>query len=278
MLAQQMCGINIIAFYSSTIFVLGGSTPKQALFASLGFGAVNFVFAFPALFTIDKYGRRTLLLVTFPQMAWSLLAAGLCFLIPNASNDPVEAGSLKIGLIAFFIFLFAAFYSPGEGPVPFTYSAEVFPLAQREQGMAWAVSVCFGFSAILSITFPRLLRVFTPTGAFGFYAGLNVVALVLIYLFVPETKQLTLEELDSVFSIKTRDHIRYQTKEATPYWIKRYIFRNKNATLEPLIAEQDNWDNKIVGHSQRSHPGGMAEKGFSREDNKATGEVEQREY
>lgn len=94
-----MCGINIIAFYSSTIFVLGGSTPRQALFASLGFGAVNFVFAFPALFTIDKYGRRTLLLVTFPQMAWSLLAAGLCFLIPNASNDPVEAGSLKIGLI-----------------------------------------------------------------------------------------------------------------------------------------------------------------------------------
>lgn len=68
MLGQQMCGINIIAFYSSTIFVRGGSTPRQALYASLGFGAVNFVFAFPALLTIDKYGRRALLLFTFPHM------------------------------------------------------------------------------------------------------------------------------------------------------------------------------------------------------------------
>jgi len=51
-----------------------------------------------------------------------------------------------------FIYLFAAFYSVGEGPVPFMYSAEVFPLAQREQGMAWSVAVCLGFSSILSLT------------------------------------------------------------------------------------------------------------------------------
>jgi len=91
----------------------------------------SFVFAFPALFTIDTFGRRSLLLFTFPQMAWTLLAAGLCFLIPE--------GKAKLGLVAFFVFLFAAFYSPGEGPVPFTYSAEVFPLAQREIGMGFSV-------------------------------------------------------------------------------------------------------------------------------------------
>ena len=91
-------------------------------------------------------------------MAWTLLAAGFCFLIPTS------AGTTRIGLIAFFIFLFAAFYSPGEGPVPFTYSAEVFPLAQREQGMAWAVSTCLFWAAVLSITFPRLLQALTPTG------------------------------------------------------------------------------------------------------------------
>ena len=53
MLAQQMCGINIIAFYSSSIFVEAGYTARQALYASIGFGAVNFVFAWPALITID---------------------------------------------------------------------------------------------------------------------------------------------------------------------------------------------------------------------------------
>lgn len=57
-------------------------------------------------------------------MAWTLLAAGFCFYVPGD-------GGAHLGTIALFIFLFAAFYSPGEGPVPFTYSAEVFPLSHR---------------------------------------------------------------------------------------------------------------------------------------------------
>lgn len=133
MIAQQMCGINIIAFYSSTIFSEAGFSTRDALLVSWGFGLVNFTFAWPAVYTIDTFGRRGLLNFTFPNMAWSLLAAGLCFLIP--SESPAH-----IGLVALFIFIFAAFYSPGEGPVPFTYSAECFPLSHREVGMAWAVA------------------------------------------------------------------------------------------------------------------------------------------
>jgi sugar porter (SP) family MFS transporter len=236
MLAQQMCGINIIAFYSSTIFVEGGYTERQALYVSLGFGAVNFLFAFPALFTIDTFGRRSLLLFTFPQMAWTLLAAGFCFLIPTS------AGTTRLGLIAFFIFLFAAFYSPGEGPVPFTYSAEVFPLAQREQGMAWAVSTCLFWAAVLSITFPPLLQAFTPTGAFGFYAGLNVIAFVMIFFFMPETKQRTLEELDQVFSVPIPVFAKYQLTKTLPYFFKRWVFCRRTAVLEPLYNVDDEVD------------------------------------
>ncbi|KAI4092715.1 MAG: hypothetical protein LQ339_007850 [Xanthoria mediterranea] len=227
MLAQQMCGINIIAFYSSTVFKEAGAGDLQALLASFGFGLVNFVFAWPAVWTIDTYGRRALLLFTFPQMAWTLLAAGLCFIIP-------EENRAHLGMIAFFIFLFAAFYSPGEGPVPFTYSAEVFPLSHREVGMSWAVATCLFWAAMLSITFPRLLRAFHPVGAFSFYAGLNITALCLIFLFVPETKQRTLEELDYVFAVPTRTHASYQLKKALPWWIKRYIMRRKDVRLEPL--------------------------------------------
>lgn len=123
MIGQQMCGINIVAFYSSTVFKNAGASATQALFASWGFGLVNFLFAFPAIWTIDTYGRRTLLLFTFPQMAWTLLGAAFCFWTPQ--------GTAHLASIAFFVFLFAAFYSPGEGPVPFTYSAEVFPLSHR---------------------------------------------------------------------------------------------------------------------------------------------------
>ena len=76
------------------------------------------------------------------------------------------------------------------------YAAEVFPLAQREQGVAWAVAVTNFFSSVLALTFPRLLRAFSAPGAFGFYAGLNALAFIMLYLVFPETKQLTLEELD----------------------------------------------------------------------------------
>lgn len=68
MIAQQMCGINIIAFYSTTIFKEAGYDDFRALICSFGFGLVNFTFAFPAFWTIDTFGRRSLLLFTFPQM------------------------------------------------------------------------------------------------------------------------------------------------------------------------------------------------------------------
>ncbi|WVQ98392.1 hypothetical protein IAU59_005515 [Kwoniella sp. CBS 9459] len=235
MLAQQMCGINIIAFYSSTIFVESGYSASQALFASLGFGAVNFVFAFPAIITIDTFGRRSLLLATFPNMAWTLLGAGMMFFIPDTEENKV----MRTGLIAFFIYLFAAFYSVGEGPVPFMYSAEVFPLPQREQGMAWSVSVCLGFSSILSLTFPRMLRALTPQGAFGTYAAFNVIALVLIFFFVPETKQLTLEELDAVFSVPTATFSKYQTGTVLPHWFRRWFLFRKGEKCPPLVIADD---------------------------------------
>ncbi|KAF8885214.1 major facilitator superfamily domain-containing protein [Infundibulicybe gibba] len=227
MIAQQMCGINIIAFYSSSIFVAAGYSSKQALLASWGFGLVNWLFAFPAVWTIDTFGRRNLLLFTFPNMAWTLLAAGFSFYLP-------ESSSVRVPLIAFFIFLFAAFYSPGEGPVPFTYSAEVFPLTHREMGMSWAVATCLFWASVLSLTFPRLIAAFGSVGAFGFYAGMNVAALVMIFLFMPETKQRTLEELDYVFAVPTSRHASYQVSEFLPYFIRRWILFQRSATLKPL--------------------------------------------
>jgi MFS family permease len=156
MIAQQMCGINIIAFYSSTIFAKSGFNDFQALFASWGFGLINFLFAFPAIWTIDTFGRRALLLFTFPNMAWSLLAAGLCALI-----DPTF--KIHLAMVAIFIYIFAMFYSPGEGPVPFAYSAEVFPLTHREVGMGWAVATCLFWATVLTLFLPLMLTAMGTT-------------------------------------------------------------------------------------------------------------------
>lgn len=227
MIGQQMCGINIIAFYSSTIFKEGGATEKEALIASFGFGLVNFLFAWPAVWTIDTFGRRGLLLFTFPNMFWTLLAAGMCYYIPK--DD-----SAHLGLIAFFVYLFGAFYSPGEGPVPFTYSAEVFPLSHREVGMSWAVATNNFWAAVLSLTLPRMLKVMKPQGVFGFYAGLNIVALIMIFLWMPETKQRTLEELDYIFAVPTRTHMKYQVRKNLPWWFKTYVLRRKGLAKPQL--------------------------------------------
>lgn len=228
MIAQQMCGINIIAFYSTTIFSEAGQDDFHATLASFGFGLINWVFAFPAFWTIDTFGRRSLLLFTFPQMTWTLLAAGLCTLI--------APGTTKTALVALFVYLFAAFYSPGEGPVPFTYSAEVFPLSHREVGMGFAVATCLFWAAVLGITFPLLLEAARPVGAFGVYAAFNFVAMIMIFFFVPETKQRTLEELDYVFAVPTRKFAGYQFKEALPWFIKRWVFWQRNAKLRPLYT------------------------------------------
>jgi sugar porter (SP) family MFS transporter len=228
MIAQQMCGINIIAFYSTTIFVQSGLTNFKAMIGSFGFGLVNWLFAFPAFYTIDTFGRRSLLLFTFPQMFWTLLSAGLCTLISE------DLGDVRTGLVCLFVFLFAAFYSPGEGPVPFTYSAEVYPLSHRETGMGFAVATCLFWAAVLGTSFPFLLRKASPVGAFGVYAGFNIIAFIMIFLWVPETMQRTLEELDWVFAVPVRKFAHYQLTVALPWWFKRYVFMDKTATKPPL--------------------------------------------
>lgn len=109
-ISQQFSGINIVAFYSSTIFAEAGYGIKECLLVSMGFGLITFVFAFPAVYTMDTFGRRNLLLVTFPNMTWCLLGAGFCFLIP-------ESSPARVPLIALFVFLFAALYGPGQSPL-----------------------------------------------------------------------------------------------------------------------------------------------------------------
>jgi hypothetical protein len=131
-------------------------------------------------------------------------------------------------------------YSLGEGPVAFQYSAEVFPTIQREQGMAWAVCINNTFAGILGLTFPRMTTVMTTVGAFGFYAGLNLIAWIMIFCFVRETKQLTLEELDQVFSVPTAQYLKYESTVWLPYFIKRHVLRKKIAKPELIDKHQYN--------------------------------------
>ena len=141
----------------------------------------------------------------------------------------------------------------GIGPVPNVYAAECFPLSHREIGMGWSIFINNTFSTILSLTFPSLLKgagstggvsfpppflisqfSLTPLPAFCLYGGLNILAAVMIFLALPETKQRTLEELDYIFAVPTRRHAAYQVRTWAPWFVRRYVLWRKDAVLEPL--------------------------------------------
>lgn len=188
---------------------------STALLASMGTGILNWVFALPAVFTIDTWGRRNLLLFTFPFLAIFLFWSGFSFWIEEGIKDSKK----RVAMVTTGMYLFEVFYSPGEGPVPFTYSAEAFPLHVREVGMSWATATTWCFNFILSFTWPHLLTTFKPQGAFGWYAAWCLIGWVLVLLFVPETKG---ECLDFSWLIRLMNYTNLTSFQPLPWksWIK----------------------------------------------------------
>ena len=151
-----------------------------------------------------------------------------------------------LALVAMLIYIFTMFRSPGEGSVPFTYSAEVFPLYHREVGMGWAVATCLFWASVLVMFLQLMLDTMGATGVFGFYAGTNIIALIMVFLWVPDTKQRTLEELDYIFAVPTRTHMRYQLTKALPWWFSRWALQRKNAVLELLYQFDHSTDQSRI--------------------------------
>ena len=226
MFMQQFCGVNVIMYYSSVIFVNAGVTANTALLASLGAGILNFLFALPAIKIIDTWGRRPLLLWTFPIMSICLFFTGFCFWI--------ESEHVRLGLVALGIYLFMIAYSPGEGPVPFTYAAEAFPLYIRDFGMSAAVAITWGFSFFLSVVWPSMLISFKPQGAFAWYGAWCLFGWVAIFFVLPETKGRTLEELDQVFSVPTSVHAKYQLRMLR--WRIGKLFGSKKVQMGGVVS------------------------------------------
>jgi len=106
-----------------------------------------------------------------------------------------------------------------------------------------------------------MLAALSPQGAFGFYAFLNVTAFVMIFFWVPETKQRTLEELDYIFAVPTRTHMSYQATQVLPWWIKRYVFMRKGQACPALyhfdgaMQDDEEWKKTIRRQSVSASKG-----------------------
>lgn len=121
MLGQPFCGVNAIGFYSSSILTSAGLSEISALLGSFGYGFLCFASSIPAWFTMDTFGRRSLLLLTVPFLILFLLLAGFAFFIPVhqtvlVNNEVVKNQDARTGVVLLGIYLFACFYGPGMGP------------------------------------------------------------------------------------------------------------------------------------------------------------------
>ncbi|KAH8696407.1 putative sugar transporter [Talaromyces proteolyticus] len=229
MAAQQLSGINIFAFLSTSFIsnsvnnTISGApelSNMTALWLSFGFALSNAVFSPLAYFTIDSKGRRFLLLLSLILMVPLLIAAGFCLQIdPAHPNNPA-----RVGLFELFLILYTATYSPGAGVVPFLYSSEIFPLVNREVGMSLSCTVNFLLAGVLALTVPQLQSSLGQTRLLGLFAGLDAFAAILVWLFVPGTrKTISLEEFNYIFGVPTRVHIRYQIQKVLPWALKSWI-------------------------------------------------------
>lgn len=104
--------------------------------------------------------------------------------------------------------------------------------------MSYAVATNNFWASVLSLTLPRMLSAMTATGVFSFYAGLNLISMALIFLWVPETKQKTLEGLDEVFSVSYRALARYHLGTVGPWGFRRYVLFRKDEKCPPLYKGQ----------------------------------------
>lgn len=212
---QQLCGVNVFAYYSSSVVrdslpdrpdfgnqtlrtIIDAEKDHMALGYSLGFGGINFGLAIVGLFLIDSVGRRLLLVLTFPLM--SLFQFGTAFSFGKVA--PVT-DSRRHPPVVLFTYLFCAVYSIGEGPVPFVYASEILPLEVRDTGVGLLTGIYWGLNSLMALTWPSMYHKLNPEGSFCFYGGLNLIGWVLVILFVPETSRYKLEEVDTVFRFKT---------------------------------------------------------------------------
>ncbi|GME93010.1 unnamed protein product [Ambrosiozyma monospora] len=102
--------------------------------------------------------------------------------------------------------------------------------------MSFATATCWFFNFILSLTWPSLVKKFKPQGAFGWYAAWNMIGFFMVLWLLPETKGLTLEELDDVFDVPAAQHASYQSKKIIND-VQRVIFRKNIAPMEPLYKK-----------------------------------------
>ncbi|CCW62503.1 unnamed protein product [Phytomonas sp. EM1] len=193
---QQFSGINTIMYYSSVIlYDAGFRDPKMPVILSIPLAFLNTLFTCVAVVTVDKVGRRFLLLVSCIGCIVATVAASALGFMINSEISYAVGGWLFLGILSIFL----AFYAPGIGCIPWVMMSEIFPIHLRTAASSIATMANWGSNVVVSQAFPVLMGSIGVGGTFAIIVGFLVLGLLFIWFCVLETKGLTLRQIDMMF-------------------------------------------------------------------------------
>lgn len=188
---QQLTGINVIMYYAPRIFGMAGfeSTSEQ-MWGTVVVGITNVLATFIAIAFVDRLGRKPIMYAGFVVMGTSLLAVGTLF--HSGIEQHVGLGYAAAGALLLFIVGFAM----SAGPIIWVICSEIYPLAGRDFGITCSTGTNWIANAIVGMSFLSMVQGIGPGNTFLLYGALNVFFIALFIFFVPETKGVSLEEIE----------------------------------------------------------------------------------
>ena len=193
---QQFVGINVVLYYAGNIFRNMGSSNDSSMIQTIIVGIVNLLFTVLAIFTVDRFGRKPLMIIGGIGMAISMVALGFSFYFD------------KLGIVALiFMLTYTASFAMSWGPVTWVLLSEIFPNSIRS-AMSIAVAAQWIANLIISWTFPMmndnlaLTARFNHGFAYWIYGIMGILSALFIWKVVPETKGKTLEEIEKIWKKK----------------------------------------------------------------------------
>ncbi|OAS87634.1 MULTISPECIES: D-xylose transporter XylE [Metabacillus] len=184
---QQFVGINVALYYAPRIFESMGAAKDASMLQTIVMGFVNALFTIVAILTVDKWGRKPLLIVGSIGMALGMFGvAGMAF-----------ANVIGISTLLFII-VYTASFMMSWGPICWVLISEIFPNKIRGQAVAVAVAAQWAANYFISSTYPMMME-YSGGMTYGFYGLMSVLSAIFVWKFVPETKGKTLEQMEIVW-------------------------------------------------------------------------------
>ena len=183
---NQLSGINAFLYYAPRIFEIAGLAKSSALLSSVGVGITNLIFTFVGLSLIDKFGRRQLMYIGSVGYIISLSLVAAAFALHWQGMA-----------VPIFLFMFIAAHAIGQGTVIWVFISEIFPNHLRASGQSFGSSVHWVLAAIIPSLVPVLFTSIGAAPVFAFFAFMMVLQLVFVWKMMPETKGVSLEDMNT---------------------------------------------------------------------------------